>query len=163
MNRLFFLGFLLTVIASIFWGAMGTAVQHLFLVKSGFSALGLVTLRQLSAGLLFVAIGTLVMPRKMWSVFSDRKLLFDAMEKLDSRERKIITQRFGLDGQSERTQKEVADSLVFIPIAFLGQMPIESLVQMLIAQVVLKTAYEVIILPITTIVVNKVDKYERGA
>ncbi len=41
----------------------------------------------------------------------DRKLLFDAMEKLDSRERKIITQRFGLDGQSERTQKEVADSL----------------------------------------------------
>ena len=77
MNRLFFLGFLLTVIASIFWGAMGTAVQHLFLVKSGFSALGLVTLRQLSAGLLFVAIGTLVMPRKMWSVFSDRKLLFE--------------------------------------------------------------------------------------
>ena len=77
MNRLFFLGFLLTVIASIFWGAMGTAVQHLFLVKSGFSALGLVTLRQLSAGLLFVAIGTILMPRKMWSVFSDRKLLFE--------------------------------------------------------------------------------------
>ena len=46
---------------------------------------------------------------------------------------------------------------------FLGQMPIESLVQMLIAQVVLKKAYEVIILPITTIVFNKVDKYERGA
>lgn len=77
MNRLFFLGFLLTVIASIFWGAMGTAVQHLFLVKSGFSALGLVTLRQLSAGLLFVAIGTILMPRKMWSVFSDHKLLFE--------------------------------------------------------------------------------------
>lgn len=75
MNRLFFLGFLFTVIASIFWGAMGTAVQHLFQIKSGFFALGLVTLRQLTAGLLFVAIGTLVMPGKMWSIFRDRRLL----------------------------------------------------------------------------------------
>ena len=58
---------------------------------------------------------------------------------------------------------ELADSLVFIPIAFLGQMPLESLVEMLIAQVFLKTAYEIIILPITTFVVKKVDKYEQGA
>ena len=41
----------------------------------------------------------------------DRKLLFDALEKLDDRERQIITMRFGLDGQQERTQKEVADRL----------------------------------------------------
>ena len=41
----------------------------------------------------------------------DRQLLFRAMEKLDGRERHIITQRFGLDGKPERTQKEVADSL----------------------------------------------------
>ena len=41
----------------------------------------------------------------------DRKLLLDALEKLDGRERQIITMRFGLDGQPERTQKEVADSL----------------------------------------------------
>ena len=40
MNRLFFLGFLFTVIASVFWGAMGTAVQHLFQIKSGFFCLG---------------------------------------------------------------------------------------------------------------------------
>ena len=71
--------------------------------------------------------------------------------------------KFGIRAIASSFFGEVADSLVFIPIAFLGQMPIESLVQMLIAQVVLKTAYEVIILPITTIVVNKVDKYERGA
>lgn len=79
MNRLFFLGFLFTVIASVFWGAMGTAVQHLFQIKSGFFALGLVTLRQLSAGVLFVAIGTLIMPRKMWSIFNDRKLLLEIL------------------------------------------------------------------------------------
>lgn len=41
----------------------------------------------------------------------DRKLLFDALEKLEERERHIITLRFGLDGKPERTQKEVADSL----------------------------------------------------
>lgn len=41
----------------------------------------------------------------------DRKLLWDAMEKLNDRERQIITMRFGLDGRPERTQKEVADLL----------------------------------------------------
>ena len=41
----------------------------------------------------------------------DRQLLFDALEKLEPREREIITLRFGLDGRPERTQKEVADRL----------------------------------------------------
>ena len=41
----------------------------------------------------------------------DRKLLSDALERLEERERHIITLRFGLDGKPERTQKEVADSL----------------------------------------------------
>ena len=41
----------------------------------------------------------------------DRQLLGAALEKLDERERQIITMRFGLDGRPERTQKEVADQL----------------------------------------------------
>ncbi len=41
----------------------------------------------------------------------DRKLLWDAVEKLSERERLIITLRFGLDGREEQTQKEVADVL----------------------------------------------------
>ena len=41
----------------------------------------------------------------------DRKLLSDALEKLEDRERHIITLRFGLEGQRSHTQKEVADSL----------------------------------------------------
>lgn len=41
----------------------------------------------------------------------DRKLLFDAMDKLSDRERQIITMRFGLEGKREHTQKEVADLL----------------------------------------------------
>ena len=41
----------------------------------------------------------------------DRQLLRQAMDRLDERERHIITLRFGLDGRRECTQKEVADQL----------------------------------------------------
>ncbi len=41
----------------------------------------------------------------------DRQLLRQAMQRLEERERHIITLRFGLDGRRERTQKEVADQL----------------------------------------------------
>lgn len=41
----------------------------------------------------------------------DRKLLWDAVDKLSERERTIITLRFGLNGKPEQTQKEVADLL----------------------------------------------------
>ena len=41
----------------------------------------------------------------------DRQLLRQALEKLNERERTIITMRFGLDGKPERTQKDVADLL----------------------------------------------------
>ena len=41
----------------------------------------------------------------------DRQLLRQTLEKLDERERYIITSRFGLAGKPERTQKEVADEL----------------------------------------------------
>ena len=39
----------------------------------------------------------------------DRTMLRDAIGTLSAREREIITLRFGLDGQEEKTQKEVAD------------------------------------------------------
>lgn len=41
----------------------------------------------------------------------DRELLGLAMKKLSEREKRIMRLRFGLDGGSERTQKEVADLL----------------------------------------------------
>ena len=39
----------------------------------------------------------------------DRQLLRAAIGRLSDRERTIISLRFGLDGQEEKTQKEVAD------------------------------------------------------
>ena len=41
----------------------------------------------------------------------DRQLLTQALDRLEERERTIITLRFGLDGHPEQTQKEVADLL----------------------------------------------------
>lgn len=41
----------------------------------------------------------------------ERSLLFEAVNRLNERERTIVTMRFGLDGKRERTQKEVADLL----------------------------------------------------
>jgi RNA polymerase sporulation-specific sigma factor len=39
----------------------------------------------------------------------DRELLRRALDKLSKREKDIIMMRFGLNGEKEKTQKEVAD------------------------------------------------------
>ena len=57
---------------------------------------------------------------------------------------------------------ELVDSLIFLPLAFLGQMPIATLATMMVCQVLIKTGYEVIILPVTHQVVKAVSKYERS-
>ena len=43
--------------------------------------------------------------------YAERRVLLEAVERLEGREREIIRLRFGLDGQREYTQKEVADML----------------------------------------------------
>lgn len=58
---------------------------------------------------------------------------------------------------------EIADTLIFVPLAFLGQMPFETLVIMGLTQVVLKTAYEVVIIPITTLTTKKIKAMEEQA
>jgi uncharacterized integral membrane protein (TIGR00697 family) len=57
---------------------------------------------------------------------------------------------------------EMCDSMIFLPIAFLGQMPLETLATMMVCQVLIKTGYEVIILPVTHAIVKTVSKYERN-
>ena len=55
---------------------------------------------------------------------------------------------------------EMVDSVIFLPIAFVGQMPFETLVKMLFTQVAIKTAYEAIALPLTTILVKLIGRKE---
>ncbi len=56
---------------------------------------------------------------------------------------------------------ELVDSLIFLPIAFFGEMPVQTLITMTIMQVLIKTGYEVVILPITRLIVKTVSKYEK--
>lgn len=56
---------------------------------------------------------------------------------------------------------ELVDSAIFLPIAFIGEMPVDTLAQMAVVQVSIKTAYEVIILPFTRIIVGKISAHEN--
>ena len=55
---------------------------------------------------------------------------------------------------------QAIDSAIFLPIAFFGQMPLQALFIMAVTQITLKVLYEIIILPVTTLVVKKVANYE---
>ena len=56
---------------------------------------------------------------------------------------------------------EGADSLIFFPIAFMGVIPTNELPMLMFWQVVIKTSYEIVVLPITIKVVNWVKKHEE--
>ena len=55
---------------------------------------------------------------------------------------------------------ETLDSALFIPIAFLGVLPLSVLPSMIVVQVLFKTTYEIIILPFTNMLVKKVKQVE---
>ena len=56
---------------------------------------------------------------------------------------------------------ETADSVIFFPLAFWGVIPTAELPWLMFWQVILKTAYEVLVLPITIRVVRYVKRYEQ--
>lgn len=58
---------------------------------------------------------------------------------------------------------ELVDSLVFFPIAFIGEMPVKTLAVMAMVQVLMKVGYEIVMLPITRSVVKKVSTHEARA
>ena len=55
---------------------------------------------------------------------------------------------------------ETADSLIFFPIAFWGVIGAKELAGMMAAQIVLKSLYEVLVLPLTIRVVKAVKRME---
>ena len=57
---------------------------------------------------------------------------------------------------------QFGDSLVFIPIAFYGVMPLKVMLNTIIMQPIIKVAYEILILPITNHLVFKLSDYERN-
>lgn len=55
---------------------------------------------------------------------------------------------------------ESADSLIFFPIAFAGMMPAMELLKMMAVQAVLKTVYEIMVLPVTVRVVRYIKRVD---
>ena len=75
---------------------------------------------------------------------------------------KVMTGGKGFSGRAilSTVIGESADSLIFISIAFAGIFPIGVLVTMIFTQAMLKTVYEILILPITVWVVGFVKRVE---
>ena len=55
---------------------------------------------------------------------------------------------------------EGADSIIFFTLAFYAVIPNKSLLMLMLTQTVLKTAYEIVVLPLTNIIVKWVKKHE---
>lgn len=55
---------------------------------------------------------------------------------------------------------ETADSLIFFPLALGGVVPLSELPVLIVSQVVLKTLYEILVLPVTIRVVRATKHYE---
>ncbi len=56
---------------------------------------------------------------------------------------------------------ESADSLIFFPLAFGGLVPVEELLKLMAIQIFAKTAYEIVVLPVTIRIVNVLKQREN--
>lgn len=56
---------------------------------------------------------------------------------------------------------QFGDSLVFIPIAFYGLMPLKVMINTIMIQPIIKVAYEILIVPITNYLALKLSNYEK--
>ncbi|MBO7173433.1 MAG: queuosine precursor transporter [Burkholderiaceae bacterium] len=70
-------------------------------------------------------------------------------------------QHFSLRAVVSTVVGESIDSLIFYPIAFTGLLPVSQLISLMIFQVVMKTLYEIVALPVTMNVVKRIEKHER--
>ena len=68
--------------------------------------------------------------------------------------------RFSLRAIVSTLWGEGADSLIFFPLAFGGLMPLSELAKLMLLQVITKTLYEVVMLPVTIRVVRYVKQHE---
>ena len=69
--------------------------------------------------------------------------------------------KFGIRAIVSTIFGEFTDSLIFVFIAFIGKIPFIQIISMILIQVIFKTLYEIICLPVTTVCVKKVKNYEE--
>ena len=76
--------------------------------------------------------------------------------------------KFALRAVMSTVYGETADSLIFFPLALGGVVPWSEIPVLIISQVILKTAYEIVVLPLTIRIVRKTkqiegqDIYDKG-
>ncbi len=68
---------------------------------------------------------------------------------------------FGLRAIVSTILGEGADSFIFLTIALAGHIRHHHLIVMIFTQIVFKTAYEIIVLPLTTYLVKRIKKHEH--
>ena len=56
---------------------------------------------------------------------------------------------------------EAVDSLIFFPMVFIGIMPFMGILSLVVTQVVCKTLYELVVLPLTALIVRILKKKEN--
>lgn len=143
-----YLGFLANLIAVIIFGlVINTPSPVYFENGEAFRIVLGNTPRILFASLLAFVMGDFVNDK----IFAKMKL----NHKYDHRGfgiRAILSSLFG----------EMTDSLIFYPLCFFGALPFKVLLGMMITEVIIKTSYEIVILPVTRVVMNKVAKYEES-
>lgn len=69
--------------------------------------------------------------------------------------------RFGVRAIVSSLAGEFADSIIFFPVVFIGIMPLSGILNIVFTQVIVKTLYEVVILPVTSIFVKKLKEKEE--
>jgi len=135
------LGFLMNLIAAVCYSiTIALPAPAFFENSEAFSVVLGSTFRLLVASFVAYLVGSLVNAKvmvilKRW----DEKKLFL---------RCIVSTLFG----------EGLDAIIFITIGFLGTMPVEALLMMILAQALFKTVYEIIVYPITRTVIYSVKK-----
>jgi len=133
------LGFLMNLVAVICYNITIALPAPVFFENSNaFSVVLGSTLRLLVASFAAYLVGSLVNAKMMVVLknWDEDKLFL----------RCILSTLFG----------EGLDALIFITIGFLGTMPMESLVLMIVAQALFKTVYEIIVYPLTRHVIDSV-------
>lgn len=70
------------------------------------------------------------------------------------------TWKFSLRAIVSTLWGEGVDSVIFFPIAFGGALPTSTIISLILSQALLKTAYEILVLPLTVAVVRKLKRIE---
>lgn len=138
-RRAIYLGFFMNLIAVICYNVtMFLPAPAYFIGDGAFHTVLGSTLRLLVASFAAYLIGSLINAKLMVYLKGkyENKLFF-----------RCISSTFAGEGM---------DALIFITIGFLGTMPVSALLTMIVAQALFKTAYEVVVYPLTRHVIHNV-------